>query len=330
MAGNGNQKLKLLYLLQILESETDEENPIKTADILRRLSDLGIVAERKSIYRDIDCLREAGYDIVSASGGGYFLGERRFELSEVKLLTDEVQAPSFITHQKSFKLIEKLKGLVSKSDARSIDRQLHMSGISKAENEQIYYVIDAIYDAISKDRQISFKYLDYTLSGEKHYRSDGKEYSVSPYALVWDNEYYYLAAYYKKHHKIANFRVDKMDRVRVIDSKREKSDEYKHFDPAKKAKSQFSMFGGEPELITAQIEDKYIGVFVDRFGDDLTLEKGKNGYSRVRFKAEVSRTFMSWIFQFGEGVRILSPKKVCDGVADMLTRVLKMYGENDD
>ena len=330
MAGNGNQKLKLLYLLQILENETDEENPIKTADILRRLSDLGIAAERKSIYRDIDCLREAGYDIVSALGGGYFLGERRFELSEVKLLTDAVQASRFITYQKSLKLIEKLKGLVSANDARSIDRQLHMSGISKAENEQIYYVIDAIYDAISKDRQISFKYLDYTLSGEKYYRSDGKEYSVSPYSLIWDNEYYYLAAYYKKHDKIANFRVDKMDRVKVSEQRREKTDEYKNFDPARQTKAQFSMFGGEPELITAQIEDKYIGVFVDRFGDDLTLEKGKNGYSRVRFKAEVSRTFMSWIFQFGEGVKILSPKKVCDGVADMLTRVLKMYGENDD
>lgn len=328
MAGNGQQKLKLLYLLQILQNETDEENPIKTADILRRLSDMGIAAERKSIYRDIERLKDAGFDIVSAVGGGYFIGSRGFELSEVKLLTDAVQASRFITYQKSCALIEKLKTLVSPFQAASIDRQLHMLGRPKAVNEQIYYAIDAVYDAIAKDRQISFRYLDYTLGGQKHYRSDGGIYTVSPYALVWDDENYYLYAYYEKRDKISNFRVDKMDGVKLTELKRQKNAEYEHFDPVKQSKTQFSMFGGDEEWVTVRIEDKYIGVFVDRFGDDMTLEKGKDGLSTVRFKAEVSRTFFSWLFQFGTGVEVLSPERVRAGMRDMLAGVLEIYGEN--
>lgn len=329
MAGNGQQKLKLLYLLQILQNETDEENPIKTADILRRLSDMGIAAERKSVYRDIERLKDAGFDVVSAAGGGYFMGSRSFELSEVKLLTDAVQASRFITYQKSCALIEKLKMLVSPFQAASIDRQLHMTGRPKTANEQIYYAIDTVYDAIARDRQISFRYLDYTLGGEKHYRSDGSIYTVSPYALVWDDENYYLYAYYEKRDKISNFRVDKMDGVRLTELKRQKSEEYKHFDPVKQSKAQFSMFGGEEEWVTVSIEDKYIGVFVDRFGDDMTLEKGENGFSAVRFKAEVSRTFFSWMFQFGTGVKVLSPERVRKGMKEMLVGVLKIYGENE-
>ncbi len=223
MAGNANQKLKLLFLLQILRDETDEENPIKTADILRRLSDMGISAERKSVYRDIICLQDAGFDIVSSSGGGYFMGSRSFEVSEVKLLIDAVQASRFITYQKTLTLIDKLKGLVSSHQASTIDRQLHMAGRKKALNEQIYYAIDTVYEAIAKDRQISFRYLDYTFDGEKHYRSDGNIYTVSPYALVWDDEYYYLFAYYEKRDVMANFRVDKIDGAKIPDMPRLKS-----------------------------------------------------------------------------------------------------------
>ncbi len=327
MAGNSQQKLKLLYLLEIFEKETDEENPIKMADILRRLSDRGIAAERKSIYRDIETLQDAGFDIVSLIGGGYFLGSRDFELSEVKLLIDAVQASRFITHQKSRDLINKLKGLVSPYQAAVIDRQLHMSGAAKTANEQIYYAIDAIYDAIAKDRQITFKYLDYTLGGQKNYRSDGEPYRVSPFALVWDDEYYYLYAYYEKRDKISNFRVDKMDGVRLTDLPRQKSREYKDFDPVKQSKSQFSMFGGESEKMTVEIEDRYISVFVDRFGDDMTIERGKNGLSTVRFRAEISRTFLSWLFQFGTGVRVALPERVRDDMKRMLGDVYKMYGE---
>ncbi len=321
------QKLKLLYILQILRDETDEENPMKTTDILRRLSDMGISAERKSVYRDIACLQDAGFDIISDTNG-YFMGSREFELSEVKLLIDAVQASRFITYQKSVTLIEKLKGLVSSHQSAGIDRQLHMSGRKKATNEQIYYAIDTVYEAIAANKQISFRYLDYTLSGEKHYRSNGGLYSVSPYALVWDDEYYYLFAYYEKRDVMANFRVDKMDGVEIIDADRLKSKEYKNFDPVRHAETKFSMFGGEEEWVTLLIENSLIGVFVDRFGNDLTQVKRDDESCTVRFKASVSPTFLSWLFQFGTRVKIISPEKVKNKMTEMLTQVIENYGEN--
>lgn len=327
MAGNAQQKLKLLYLLQILQNETDEDNPIKTADILRRLSDMGITAERKSIYRDIERLQDAGFDVASATGGGYFMGTRNFELSEVKLLIDAVQASHFITYRKSCALIEKLKGLVSPYQAASIERQLYMAGAEKTANEQIYYIIDTIYEAIANDKQISFRYLDYVIGGEKHYRSNGGSYIVSPYALIWDNEYYYLSAYYEKRDVIANFRVDKMDGAVLTDLQRIGSDKYSRFDPVKQSKIQFSMFSGDEEWVTLSIEDNLIGVFVDRFGKDMTLARGNDGTSTVRFKAAVSRTFLSWLFQFGTRVRILSPEKLRCDMKSMLTEVLGDYGD---
>ncbi len=327
MAGNSNQKLKLLYLLQILREETDEDNPIKTADILRRLSDMGITAERKSVYRDIACLQDAGFDIINTAGSGYFMGSREFEMSEIKLLIDAVQASRFITYQKSASLIGKLKKLVSGNQAAGLDRQLHMAGRKKASNEQIYYVIDAIYDAIAEDKQISFRYLDYTLSGEKHYRSGGNTYCVSPYALVWDDEYYYLFAYYEKRGIMAHFRVDKIDGAKITDKKRLKSEEYKNFDPIKQSETLFSMFGGEEEWVTLSIENSLMGVFVDRFGSDLAIVKVGGEKTTVRFKAAVSPTFLSWLFQFGTRVKILTPEKLIKSMEDMLSDVLGLYGE---
>lgn len=327
MAGNANQKLKLLYLLQILREETDEENPIKTADILRRLSDMGINAERKSIYRDIACLQDAGFDIISSSGGGYFMGSRDFEMSEIKLLIDAVQASRFITYQKSVTLINKLKNLVSVNQSAGLDRQLHMAGRKKASNEQIYYVIDTVYDAIAEDKQISFRYLDYTLAGEKHYRSGGNTYTVSPYALVWDDEYYYLFAYYENRDIMANFRVDKIDGAKITDKRRLKSEEYKNFDPIKQSETLFSMFGGEEEWVTLIIDNSLMGVFVDRFGSDLAIVKVGDEKTTVRFKAAISPTFLSWLFQFGTRVKILTPEKLIKKMQEMLADVINLYGE---
>jgi predicted DNA-binding transcriptional regulator YafY len=327
MAGNAQQKLKLLYLLQILTNETDEEHPMKTEDVLRRLSDMGISAERKSIYRDINCLIEAGFDVAKSPHGGYFLGVRDFELSEVKLLIDAVQASRFITYKKSCELIGKLKGLVSPFQAESIDRQLHMLGVQKTTNERIYYNIDAVYTAIAKDKQITFRYIDYVLGGEKHYRSGGDIYSVSPYALIWDDEHYYLAAYYEKRGKTVNFRVDKIDSVEVTELPRLMRNEYKHFDPVEHAKIQFSMFGGEEQWVTVSIEDSLIGVFVDRFGSDMSLSADGEERSIVRFKAAISPTFMSWLFQFGARVTVLLPEKLRGDMVKMLNEISAVYGD---
>ena len=212
MAKSSGQKLKLLYLIKMLRENTDENHPMSTPDIIKYLENQGIHAERKSIYNDMECLADFGYDVVqvqSRLGGGYYLGSREFELPELKLLVDAVQSSRFITTKKSRELIRKLEQIAGKNDAGKLQRQVYVAGRIKTENESIYYNIDAIHRAIQENRQITFVYLDWNLQKELVPRPGGDK-CVSPWALIWRDENYYLAAYDSEDRVIKHYRVDKM------------------------------------------------------------------------------------------------------------------------
>lgn len=212
MARSEKQKLKLLYLKQILEEQTDENHPITTQQLVERLAEMGIRAERKSIYSDMACLQEFGMDVCTAHGrgGGYFLASREFELPELKLLVDAVQSSRFLSERKSVELISKLEKLASRYDAGSLRRQVTVSGRVKTMNESIYYNVDRIHDAIASDVQITFRYFDWGVDRERHYRD--RLYTASPYALCWDDQNYYLIAHSERH-GLTHYRVDKMMRI---------------------------------------------------------------------------------------------------------------------
>ena len=262
MAGN-NQKLKLLYLIKIFTEDTDDQHALTLPQIVEKLDAYGVSAERKTLYQDFELLRDFGFDIIGQQARRnfyYHMGNRRFELPELKLLVDSVQSAKFITDKKSNAL------MVSKYEARKLQRQVIISGRIKAMNESIYYNVDKLHEAIGTDRQIRFKYFRWNINKEMELRKDGAWYQVSPWALMWDDENYYLVGYDAEDGKIKHYRVDKMWRISVADRKREGKEQFKAFNMPRYTKSLFGMFGGEEVKVTLEAENGMVGILLDRFG----------------------------------------------------------------
>lgn len=312
MAKTAGQKLKLLYILKLLTENTDERHPVSTADIIAYLEANGIHSERKSIYDDMEKLCDFGYDIIqvhSRQGGGYYMAGREFELPELKLLVDAVQASRFITTRKSRSLIKKLELLAGKHDAGKLQRQVYVAGRVKTENESIYYNIDNIHRAIQENRQISFQYMEWNLKKELVPRAGGFR-QVSPWALIWQDENYYLAAYAQSDGIMKHYRVDKMGQVQVLEETREGMEQFGRLDPAAYSNRTFGMFGGEEETVTLQFPNRLIGVVLDRFGKEADIRPMTDRVFRVRARVAVSGQFYGWLAGIGREAVVVSPEHV--------------------
>lgn len=312
MPKSPGQKLKLLYIVKILEENTDESHTMSTAELIERLEAYGIHSERKSIYDDIEKLCDFGYDIIqvqSRLGGGYYMASREFELPELKLLVDAVQSSRFITTRKSRELIGKLELKAGKHDAGKLQRQVYVAGRIKTENESIYYNIDNIHRAIQENRQISFTYLDWNLKKELVPREEGVR-KVSPWVLIWRDENYYLAAYDSKDGIIKHYRVDKMGQVAVTEEAREGVKQFEKSDVASYANRTFGMFGGEEETVSLVFPNRFIGVVLDRFGKDADIRPLEDGKFRIRTRVMVSGQFFGWLAGIGREAKIAAPESV--------------------
>lgn len=320
-----NQKLKLMYLAKILLEKTDEEHTMTIPELISELAELGVSAERKSIYDDMEYLKLYGLDICSVKSRttGYFIASREFELPELKLLVDSVQSAKFITHKKSMELISKIEKLTSRENAKLLHRQVFVTNRVKTFNEQIYYNVDKIYEAIAANRQITFKYYDLDTKKNKVYRKDGERYTESPVALTWDDENYYLITYKAKYGRYVHYRVDKMESIEKSESARILPEG--EFDLSAYSKAVFSMFNGEETEVTVSFDDKLVGVVFDRFGTDITIVRTDEGYFTCRLKVAVSRQFLSWIVSFGKDAKILAPQSVADELCDLVGDIAKMY-----
>ncbi len=324
MPKSAGQKLKLLYLLRILEEEGSEEKPVSTNRIIQYLEANGIHAERKSIYDDVEKLREFGIDVLQNSsrlGGGYYLGEREFELAELKLLVDAVQSSRFITTKKSRELIAKLEKKAGKHDAGKLQRQVHVIGRVKTENENIYYSVDCIHGAIQENKKIAFLYLDWNVKKEMVPRSP-EERIVSPWALLWQNDNYYLIAYDGKAGSVKHFRVDKMGKTRVLEEARDGEKQFAQIDLASYSNQTFGMYAGEAETVTMRFPERLVGVAVDRFGKEVSLRRAEDGSVRVRTTLNVSNQFFGWLAGLGKEVGIVSPEWVREQYRDYLQEIL--------
>lgn len=329
MPKSANQKMKLLYILKILTERTDEAHCLSAQDLILLLADYGITAERKSIYDDIECLNHFGYDIVNVKarkGGGYYLASREFELPELKLLVDAVQASRFITQKKSRELISKIEKLAGPYEGKQLQRQVFVAGRVKTENESIYYNVDRIHKAIQDNTPVTFLYLAWNIKKELVPRHEGKKYRISPWALTWQDENYYLIAYDDEEERIKHFRVDKMSRITQLSKESRKGVEaFKEFDIAQYTNRTFGMFGGEPETVTLQLPENMIGIIFDRFGKEIDIRKQADGYVGVRVKAAVSGQFYGWLTGLGKEVRILGPEHVRKGYMDFIKNIMNQY-----
>lgn len=305
MAKQSNQKGKLLLLLDYLSRESDEDHSVSTQDLLAWLEQNGVSAERKSVYSDLDVLSHQGWDIHRrpGPGGGVYLGQREFELAELKLLVDAVESSRFITQKKSAALIAKLERLASRHQARSLQRQVFMGQRVKSMNESVYYSVDAIHTAIGLGRMVEFRYFDINSKKEKVFRHQGAYYRVSPYCLVWDNANYYLVGRVPGEEETRHYRVDKMDRVTVTDAP---SDVPKDFDPSAYVSRYFSMYSGTPERVKLRCKGFLAGVILDRFGRDTTLVPEGEDFT-VTAEVVVSPQFWGWLTALGPDARLVEP-----------------------
>lgn len=313
MAKGENQKLKMLYLRDIL-LETDAEHPVTMDEILTRLRANGIDAERKSVYSDIEALRCYGMDIELVKLGrkaAYHLGMRDFEAAELKLLVDSVQAAKFLSEKKSLALIKKLASLSSRYEASLLNRQLYVLNRDKSQIETIYYAVDAIHGAIANDMQIRFRYWQYNVEKKQEYRHEGKSYRVSPYALIWDNEYYYLLAYDPESDILKHYRVDKMSHIAMLNVPRVGKDAFAAVDMAAYTKRTFSMFAGETQSVTLRCENAMIGVIIDRFGRSVSVTKLDESHFSTRVTVAVSPQFFGWLASLEGKVVPIAPESVC-------------------
>ena len=323
----GNQKLKILYLLKIFYEYTDDEHTLTINEIIEKLKLYGISAERKSLYSDIEALRKFGLDIpdYEPETHGYYLGEREFQLTELKLLIDIVQSSKFITEKKSLELITKLTKLTSRELGKKLKTKIHISNRVKSMNENIYYNIDKLYEAIDNDIQVSFRYFKYTPAKTKEFTHNGEKRFVNPVALTFNNENYYLIAYNKQYKGFVHYRVDRMMDIELTDKLRILPP--KPFDVNEYEKTVFSMYGGSETNVEIEFHDSMANVVFDHFGRDIIIMPSKPGRFITRLKVSVSPTFLSWIIGFGDKAKVISPQWVINELFQMIDDFYRIYDQ---
>ena len=307
-----NQKEKILHLMRILLEQTDETHKLSVNELISKLAKLDIKAERKTIYADIEKLKQFGLDIImdKSKSYGYYIATRDFELPELKLLADAVQSSKFITERKTLQLINKLEKLMSKHDAGKLRRQVYVQNRVKSMNESIYYNVDSLHEAISEDKKISFRYSNYNIQKEQVFRKDGKPYVVSPAALTWSEENYYLIAYSDEREGITHFRVDRMSNVRKLNES--SCEEAAGFKLAEYSKKVFGMFGGDETSVKLRVNNKIIGGVIDRFGKEIIMVPDGDTHFTIRVSIAMSPIFYGWLFQFGDLCEVLEPQSLKD------------------
>lgn len=333
MAKSSNQKLKLMYLMKIMLEKTDETHSITMPEIIDALKAYGVSAERKSLYSDIEALRQYGMDIIGAQENRtyyYHVGSRQFELAELKLLVDAVQSAKFITAKKSKELIGKIESLASKYEASQLQRQVIVAGRVKTMNERIYYNVDRIHTAIAENSRITFQYFQWNVDKEMELRHDGALYKVSPWALTWDDENYYLVAYDSTKGMIKHYRVDKMLHIKSTGEKREGRLVFHSFDTGAYAKKMFGMFAGQEETVRIECKNELAGVMIDRFGKDVPIIRKDDEHFTVNVKVAVSKQFLAWVIALGDGVKIMEPASVVEQMKQEIARLAEQYGKGNE
>ena len=318
-----NQKLKLLYLAKIMQEQTDDTHFLTMPQIIAELAKYDIEAQRKSVYDDLAALNDFGIEILKEQEGFrtyYHCGNRDFEIAELKILVDAIQSSKFISEKKTKELISKLEKNVSTYDSKMLEREVKVAGRVKNMDESIYYAVDAIHTAMSENKAIKFKYFSWNIRGEEEFRRDGAFYEVSPWALHFDDERYYLIGYDHEKKEMRHFRVDKMRKVSVTDKKRKGKTEFNKQDKAKYNEQYFRMYGGDFATVTLKCKNEMANVIIDQFGKEVMIIPEDDDTFTVRVNVAVSSQFLSWIIALEGSVRIMGPENVKKEMQSLLNK----------
>ena len=311
MAEEKNQKIKLMKIMEILRQETDEEHPMTKVELASRLVAMNVSCSPRSLIRDIKLLNEQGYEIMERLVGhekGYFVCDRSFSVPELKILIDAVQAAGFVTEKKTGELVDKIAALGGSHRAAILKGNIVKFNTRKHTNETIYYTVGFIEDAIQRNKKIIFRYFDLDENGQKVYRRDGHHYVVEPVALVFNEDNYYLIVYSEKHDGTANYRVDRIDSVEIIDDPISDKARSLRRKVARYTEEAFKMFNGQPETITLRFTDKLIGPVLDKFGEVTKMTRVDDHTIEATVQVRIAPTFWGWLFQFGTDMDIMEPE----------------------
>lgn len=331
MAARSGQKIKLICLLDILRKETDEEHPLSAGELCDRLAKMGVSAERKAIYGDVDALCEYGYDIVHTRipKSGYFLASREFELPEIYLLADAVRSANFISPKKSRDLISKLDGMISIYQARRREKGIYMDPAGKSTNEELFYIIDAISTAIAEHKKVELTYSVRQLDEDRAIVKRSRTMKVSPYAMTWRDDHYYLIGNYEKYDNLLQLRIDRMRKVNLTAEKArpfcEVSEYSESFDVADYTKKLFGMQGGEPIEAELRCNRKMFEQVLDRFGENIYIRNVDAETFTFSVNVALSDGLITWIMNYGDSVRVQKPQKLADDVRRRAEEIAALY-----
>lgn len=306
-------KIKLLKLLEILRQETDEAHPLTTKELTERLEKAGIGCDRRTLSNDIAVLNANGYEVMSEMVGhdkGYYVEDRNLSLPELKILIDAVQAAAFITDKKTNELIGKIASMGGSHRAELLTQNLVCFNTRKHSNESIYYNVGFLETALQQGKKVSFFYFDLNENGEKQYRRNRERYLVSPSALIYNEDNYYLMTWSEEHNGITNYRVDRMADVNIEDEPACNAADIRATEVADYTEQAFKMYTGEECTATLQFDDSLIGVVYDKFGEDTVMTRIDENNITAEVTIQVSPTFWGWLLQFPEKMKILAPKEL--------------------
>lgn len=330
-------KSRLLFLQNYFQRQTDDKHQKTMKELLGVLEAEGFKADKRTVKQDIVSLSNSGMDIESHKEGNIFYYYYRggiFEIAEIKLLIDTIQSSILVTKERSKALIDKLGALVSLNQQEELNRQMYfIDRKNLSDNKQVYYAIDAIYQAIGSEKNISFAYKDWAVRNNTVIRIDhkysGHRYSVSPLALIYNDNKYYMVGYDIDGGKIKNFRIDKIVYAKVLDKERVHNDIVDNFETLKHTEGLFGMYNGEKEIVRIYFPSYLCGAVVDRFGQNVQIIDYDNGGFIVEVGVQLSDQFFAWLCGLGNKVRLLSPESAVEKIKDFLSLAYAVYDKEN-
>ena len=315
-------KRRMVLLWKLLYDQTDENHPVTTYDIVDYMAEHGIKVSRKTIKPDVDLMVECGFDIVTVSGkpNKYFWGSRELQVPELKLLLDAVASSRFITKSKSKELSRKLTSLASVNQRKQLNRHMFTTGRVKPGNENVFYYVDLINNAIELKRKISFQIIEFDRRKKKVLRHDGEVYVVSPYAMYWSDDYYYVVGWSDKREEMAAYRIDRMEEPQILEEKAvKKPKDFRITDYSHKV---FEMFAGEEVRVKLECRNDLMKYVIDRFGMKFDTEPATDDTTYCYVDVCLSPTFYGWVFGFKGGIKILEPSDAIDRIVAMSQQLI--------
>ncbi len=323
-------KLRLLYVLDILKKYSDEEHPVSSSDIIEKLDAYGIKSDRKALYDDISVLSSYGYDIIytRTPKNGYFLGERELEFTELSLLADAVVSADFITAKKTADLTKKLSGFLSEHQRKTFSGRIFTEKRAKSDNEELYYTVDKLLRAIDERKMVALTYNKRTFENGKA-KLVAKQHIISPYALCWVDDHYYLIGNNARYDNLLHLRIDRINKVEILKENyrpfSQVSPYTDYFDVADYTSKVFNMYGGEQSKAELICDNNLLEQVIDRFGDTPTILPYDENRFLLVVDTMISNGLIAWIMQFSGGITVKAPQNLKDDVVNAAQSIIKSH-----